>query len=200
MEGSIKAPIKSYRDLVVWQRAMDLVVESYQLTRDYPVSERYGLGSQTNRAAVSVAANIAEGHGRSSTGDYLRHLAIARGSLMELQTHFVIAERGLRGCGSSRAPHGSRDQRESPALRSHRVPQHSASLYHANCRLLTPESRILNPLRDVSKHSTISLLLRAVFGTILSLSRSDSKSVTNLQWGSQWLLKTTASMPSAGRP
>ena len=83
--------IKSYRDLQVWQKAMALVVESYSVTRLLPKNESYGLVGQLQRAAVSVPANIAEGHGREHLGDYVRHLSIANGSLMELETHFLIA-------------------------------------------------------------------------------------------------------------
>ncbi len=83
--------IKSYRDLQVWQKAMALVVESYSVTRLLPKSESYGLIGQIQRAAVSIPANIAEGHGREHLGDYVRHLSFANGSLMELETHFLIA-------------------------------------------------------------------------------------------------------------
>jgi len=85
--------IKSYRDLLVWQKAMNLVVESYRLTNQLPKSETYGLTSQIQRAAVSIPANITEGHGRDHLGDYLRHLSIANGSLMELETHLLLIHR-----------------------------------------------------------------------------------------------------------
>ena len=85
--------IKSYRDLEVWQKAMDLVVESYRLTNLFPKSETYGLASQIQRAAASVPANIAEGHGREHLGDYLHHLSIANGSLLELETHILVSGR-----------------------------------------------------------------------------------------------------------
>ena len=85
--------VKSYRDLKVWQKGMDLVVESYRVAALLPAHELYGLASQIRRAAVSIPANIAEGNGREHLGDYLRHIAIAHGSLMELETHFLIAER-----------------------------------------------------------------------------------------------------------
>jgi four helix bundle protein len=85
--------IRSYRDLKVWSKAIELVVESYSVSRRFPKSETYGLCSQLQKAAVSIPANIAEGHGRDHLGDYLHHLSVANGSLMELETHFVIAHR-----------------------------------------------------------------------------------------------------------
>lgn len=85
--------LKSYRDLEIWQVAMDLVVMSYEFSRKLPESERYGLISQLQRSAVSVPANIAEGYARSHRGDYLRHLSIARDSLAELETHVTLAVR-----------------------------------------------------------------------------------------------------------
>src|SRR5579859_2670583 len=83
--------IKSYRDLKVWEKAMDLVSESYKLTKVFPKTEIFGLTSQLQRAAVSVPANIAEGHGREHLGDYLHHLSIANGSLMELETDLLLS-------------------------------------------------------------------------------------------------------------
>ena len=85
--------VKSYRDLRVWEKAMDLVIESYRVSRLLPKTEMFGLTAQIQRAAVSIPANIAEGHGREHLGDYLRHLSIARGSLMELETHMLIITR-----------------------------------------------------------------------------------------------------------
>lgn len=86
-------PVRSYRDLLVWQKAVDLVTCCYALTKLLPRSETYGLASQIQRASVSIPANIAEGHGREHIGDYLRHLSIANGSLMELETHLLIAQK-----------------------------------------------------------------------------------------------------------
>ena len=83
--------VRSYRDLQVWQKAMALVVESYRVAKLLPKSETYGLIGQIRRAAVSIPANIAEGHGLEHLGDYLRHLSVANGSLMELETHFLIS-------------------------------------------------------------------------------------------------------------
>jgi four helix bundle protein len=85
-------PIRSYRDLRVWQQAMDLVETTYRATERFPVEERYGLVTQLRRAAVSVASNIAEGHARS-LGDYLRHLLVASGSLTEMETQFILGSR-----------------------------------------------------------------------------------------------------------
>jgi four helix bundle protein len=83
--------INSYRDLMVWQKAMSLVTEVYAITGNFPSSEMYGLTSQIRRSAVSVPSNIAEGYGRNSTGDYKRFLQIAVGSLFELQTQIEIS-------------------------------------------------------------------------------------------------------------
>lgn len=88
-----RAKITSYRDLMVWVRAMDLVEVCYKLSMQFPQSEIYGLTSQTRRAAVSIPANIAEGHGRKNLGEYLQHLSISNGSLKELETHLLIAGR-----------------------------------------------------------------------------------------------------------
>ena len=85
--------VESYRDLEVWQKAMDLAAAAYGLTESFPSHQQFGLRTQIQRAAVSVPSNIAEGHGRSSTREYLHHLAIARGSLMELETQVELAVR-----------------------------------------------------------------------------------------------------------
>ncbi|OYV99766.1 MAG: hypothetical protein B7Z61_14075 [Acidobacteria bacterium 37-71-11] len=85
--------IRSYRDLQAWQKAMDFAVEAYQLAKKLPTEERYGLASQLQRAASSVPANIAEGHGRIHRADYVRFLSVARGSLMETETHLELAVR-----------------------------------------------------------------------------------------------------------
>lgn len=86
-------PLRSYRDLKVWQFSMDLVVEGYRITDDFPTQEPYGLVAQARRAAVSIPSNIAEGYGRYHRGDYVRHLSIANGSLKELETQILIANR-----------------------------------------------------------------------------------------------------------
>jgi four helix bundle protein len=85
--------INSYRDLRVWQDAMALAEACYRLTRQFPRDELFGLTSQIRRAAGSVPANIAEGHGRENTGSFVQHLRISQGSLKELETHILLAER-----------------------------------------------------------------------------------------------------------
>jgi len=85
--------MKGHEDLNVWQKAMNLVVSTYRLTTRFPKSETYGLGNQMQRAAVSIPSNIAEGHALKQTQAYVRHLAIASGSLAELQTQLEIARR-----------------------------------------------------------------------------------------------------------
>jgi four helix bundle protein len=88
-----KQPIRSHRDLIVWQKAMDLVVSVYRESDSFPRTEVYGLISQVRRAAVSVPANIAEGQGRRLVGEYIHFLGNARGSLLEVDTHLEIAAR-----------------------------------------------------------------------------------------------------------
>ena len=100
--GGLNMKIQSYRDLLVWRKAMDLVVDCYRFVSDLPKNETYGLISQAQRAAVSIPANIAEGHGRDHLGDYLRHPSIANGSLMELETHLqLIGRLGYRPAGAA---------------------------------------------------------------------------------------------------
>jgi four helix bundle protein len=82
--------IRSHRDLIVWQRAMELATEVHLLTRKLPATEKFGLAPQLRRSASSIAANIAEGAGRFHRGDYLRFVSIARGSLMEVDTHLEM--------------------------------------------------------------------------------------------------------------
>ena len=80
----------SYRDLIAWQRAIQLSFAIYKLTGAFPKEEIYALSSQLRRAGVSIASNIAEGYGRGSTGEYKQFLGMARGSLLEVQTQLVI--------------------------------------------------------------------------------------------------------------
>jgi len=92
LEGERKM-LKSYRDLVVWQKAMDVTVETYRFSNDFPKSELYGLTSQLRRAGVSVPSNVAEGYGRGSRKEYVQFLCISQGSLKELETQVIIAQR-----------------------------------------------------------------------------------------------------------
>jgi four helix bundle protein len=85
--------VKSYRELEAWQKAMDLVILLYRITERFPREEIYGLTNQLRRAGVSVPSNIAEGQGRRSTKEFLNHLSISRGSLMEIETQAEIAAR-----------------------------------------------------------------------------------------------------------
>lgn len=83
--------VNSFRDLRVWQAAMELVATTYDVTKTFPSHETYGLVSQMRRAAVSIPSNIAEGHTRESTKEYLHHISMAHASLAELQTQIEIA-------------------------------------------------------------------------------------------------------------
>jgi four helix bundle protein len=83
--------IKTYRDLIVWQKSMKLVKSIYSITRNFPTDEKFGLVSQIRRCAVSIPSNIAEGYGRWTGGEYQHFLRIAFGSLCELQTQLEIA-------------------------------------------------------------------------------------------------------------
>lgn len=93
MSDVSRQQIRSHRDLIVWQKAMDLVTAVYRLTEGFPKSELYGLTSQIRRCAASIPANIAEGQGRRLAGEFLQFLGNARGSLLELDTHLEIAVR-----------------------------------------------------------------------------------------------------------
>jgi four helix bundle protein len=85
--------VQSYKDLVVWQKAMDLVEMVYRQTRTFPKEELYGLSSQLRRAVVSIPSNIAEGQGRAGPVEFSRFLNIAYGSLLEVETQLLIAKR-----------------------------------------------------------------------------------------------------------
>ena len=82
--------MKDYKDLISWQKSMQLAEEIYRLTKQLPKEETYGLASQLRRAAVSVPSNIAEGYGREATAEYIRFLKIARGSLCEIETQLYL--------------------------------------------------------------------------------------------------------------
>ena len=91
--NNARASIESHRDLIVWQKSMDLAVAAYRLTYSFPVDERYGLTSQIRRSGASIPANIAEGYGRESAGAYEQQLKVAQGSLKEFETHVELAHR-----------------------------------------------------------------------------------------------------------
>jgi four helix bundle protein len=86
-------PVRSFRDLIVWQRAVELTEECYRLTASLPAVERYGLAGQIRRAAISVPAHIAEGFARRTKAEYLRLLSASGGSLAELETHLLLLVR-----------------------------------------------------------------------------------------------------------
>lgn len=85
--------LRSYRDLDVWKKSIDLVEAVYKASSSWPGEERFGLTNQARRAAVSIPANLAEGAERHGTGEFLQFIGIAKGSLAELETHLTIAER-----------------------------------------------------------------------------------------------------------
>jgi len=85
--------IRGFKDLIVWQKSIDLIQEIYRLTANFPKTETYGLCSQIQRASVSIAANTAEGNGRDSTKEYIHHLAFSLGSLAEVETFLVVSVR-----------------------------------------------------------------------------------------------------------
>ncbi len=85
--------MNNFKNLVVWQKSIKLAIIVYNITRSFPAQEKYGLISQMNRSAVSVASNIAEGAGRNNTGEFYQFLGIANGSISELETHIIIGHR-----------------------------------------------------------------------------------------------------------
>ena len=85
--------VRSYRDLRVWAEGMDLAVACYELVKSFPREEAYGISSQIRRASVSIPANVAEGRGRESSGEFVHFLRIAQGSLKELETHLILSSR-----------------------------------------------------------------------------------------------------------
>lgn len=85
--------IKDFKDLLIWQKGMLIAEQCYLLTKKFPREETYGMTSQIRRASVSIPANISEGYGRNSKGDYIRFLNIAKGSVNELETHLLLSEK-----------------------------------------------------------------------------------------------------------
>jgi len=92
--------MKSHKDLMVWQKSMDFVAQIYQLTRAFPDHEKYGLTSQIRRASISIPSNIAEGAGRNSKKEFAQFLYISLGSLAEVETQLLIAEK-LEYCSNA---------------------------------------------------------------------------------------------------
>ena len=86
-------PFESYRDLVFWQKSVDLAVDVYRLTRDFPPGERFGMTAQVRRAAMSISNNIAEGHGRATRGEFLNALSVAHGSANEVENCLLVSQR-----------------------------------------------------------------------------------------------------------
>jgi four helix bundle protein len=84
--------VNNYKDLIIWQKAVDLSVKVYELTKDFPKDEMYGLTSQMRRCSVSIASNIAEGSGRNTKKDFNNFLGISYGSICELETQLIIAK------------------------------------------------------------------------------------------------------------
>lgn len=109
---------QNFRDLRVWQLGMQLAEEVYRVSEQFPKAEKYGLISQIQRAAVSIPANIAEGHATGSTKEFLRFLGIAQGSLAELETHLMLAERIKYGNPMDIGPILDRCTEEARMLRS----------------------------------------------------------------------------------
>ncbi|WP_343747314.1 four helix bundle protein [Fluviicola sp.] len=85
--------ISSYRDLIVWQKGIELAVNVYSLTKNFPDDEKFALSNQVKRCVTSIPANIAEGYGRQSSKSYSQFMKISRGSLFELETHLLLAEK-----------------------------------------------------------------------------------------------------------
>jgi four helix bundle protein len=126
--------LQSYRDLLVWQRAMDLTESVYKITQEFPSSEKFGLVSQMRRCSVSIPSNIAEGYGRSHRGDYLRHLSIANGSKTEWETQYLIAVR----------IHYVSDR---TGASTWELMQEAGRLLHKHIASLTPKPQTLTPNR-----------------------------------------------------
>jgi|SRR4249920_2631238 four helix bundle protein len=113
-----ESAIRSYKDLEVWQVAMDVAVACYRVTAKFPREEIYSLTAQIRRAAASVAANIAEGYGRETTASFIQFLRIAQGSLKELETHLLLASRVELAEAGDLAPLLDRCERISKMLRN----------------------------------------------------------------------------------
>jgi len=132
---------QSFKDLVVWQRAIELTTDVYKLTSKFPDAERFGLTNQMRRASVSIASNIAEGYGRATKGEYVQFLGHARGSCSELETQLVIAKRLGFGTQANVESADSPVQRSRPnAWRIDEICSRKATLEHFRiyCRPACP--------------------------------------------------------------
>ena len=118
MEEKSDKRIDSYRDIKVWQEAMALAELAYRLTAEFPRDETCGMVAQIRRASVSIAANIAEGHGRESTGSFIQFLRMSQGSLKELETHLLLSVRVGISSGPSAKPLMSKCDELGKMLRS----------------------------------------------------------------------------------
>ena len=129
--------IKSYRDLEVWKKSVQLVTEIYSITTHFPKEEIYGLTNQIKRCAVSVPSNIAEGRGKRGTREFIRYLNIAYGSLAELETQLII---------SCNLGFLSRDVQENYLNKTAEIARMLNGLIHTlELKIPSPKSRILNP-------------------------------------------------------
>ena len=131
--------MKDYKELVVWQKSIHLTTESYRITENFPKTETFGLRGQVRRAATSVPANIAEGWGRGSAREYIQFLTVARGSLLELETHLIVSEKL-----------GFLDKTKSETARAlivdiGKMLTRLMQSLHARSRALHPESRVPSP-------------------------------------------------------
>jgi four helix bundle protein len=131
--------MKDYKELVVWQKGVQLATEAYRITENFPRVETFGLTSQIRRAAASVPANIAEGWGRGSAREYIQFLTLARDSLLELETHLIVSEKL-----------GFLDKTKSETARAlivdiGKMLTRLMQSLHARSRALHPESRVPSP-------------------------------------------------------
>jgi four helix bundle protein len=124
--------LKSYRELDAWNRAMELAEAVYLFSESFPTAERFGLAAQIRRAAVSVPSNIAEGYGRQHRAEYIHHLLIARGSLMEVETQLALAVRLKLAAKRNAIP-------------SWKLAQDVGKMLGKLIASLRPESRVPNP-------------------------------------------------------
>ena len=140
--------IQNYRDLGVWQKAIALSVACYRVTSEFPKEEMYGMTAQIRRASVSVAANIAEGHGREHTRTFVQFLRISQGSLKELETHLILAEQvGLSDLGNGATAVCILRRSRSYAASPDQIPASQNGRGRVSHPLLRPHPYSLLPIR-----------------------------------------------------